>query len=93
MSYRYSIICSHGEDLKNDPLFSLLFCGLGDVLYFDIPESKLETFETFDPEHETPYFVFGCKYTRTGAARYIYGLKAEAAEFMAVIEELLDSDL
>ena len=85
------LIVAHHWEIWN------LNTGAGDDLLTDeientIPESELEIFETFDPEYLTPYFVFGCKYTRTGAARYSYGLNAEAAEFMAVIEELLDSD-
>ena len=57
-----------------------------------IPDSELEIFGTFNPEYSTPTFVFGCKYTRLGATRYYSDdLEGEAAEFMAVIEELLDS--
>jgi hypothetical protein len=72
-----------------------LYNRTGDDLLTDevegtIPESEIDIFGMFNPDYSTPTFVFGCKYTREGASRYNYGLEAEAAEFMAVIEELLD---
>jgi thiol-disulfide isomerase/thioredoxin len=55
-----------------------------------VPDTEVMIFEEFNPQDTVPTFVFGCKYFRVGTG---YGqeddLEAEAAEFMAVIEELI----
>jgi thiol-disulfide isomerase/thioredoxin len=59
----------------------------------EIPESEMAIYDTFSPLSYVPAFVFGCTYYRIGTGHEIEDdLEAEAAEFMAVIEELLDSD-
>ena len=60
----------------------------------EIPESEMEIYDTFSPQSYVPTFVFGCTYYRVGTGHEGEDdLEAEAAEFMAVIEELLDSGL
>lgn len=57
-----------------------------------VPVSELSVFDEFNPQNSIPTFVFGCKYYRIGNGHESEDdLKAEAAEFMAVIEKLLDS--
>ena len=57
-----------------------------------VPESEEAIFNTFNPDNSIPTFVFGCRYYRIGNGHELQNdLKAEAAEFMAVIEDLLDS--
>ena len=56
-----------------------------------IPDSEIAIFDTYSGGY-VPTFVFGCRYTRVGNGYESENdLKAEAAEFRAVIEELLDS--
>jgi thiol-disulfide isomerase/thioredoxin len=57
----------------------------------DIPASEKDVFDTYSGGY-VPTFVFGCRYTRVGNGYEAEDdLDAEAAEFEAVIEELLDS--
>ena len=45
----------------------------------------------FNIQNSIPTFVFGCRYYRIGTGHeFEDDLEAEAAEFMAVIEELID---
>lgn len=62
-----------------------------------VPVSEMEIYDDFMTAYDgdyVPAFVFGCKYYRLGTEyEQSGGLEAEAAEFMAVIEELLNEDL
>jgi thiol-disulfide isomerase/thioredoxin len=56
-----------------------------------VPDTEIAVFDEFDPDGYVPAFVFGCKYYRIGTGyEQEEDLEAEAAEFMAVIEALLD---
>ena len=58
----------------------------------NVPDSELAIYDTFNPNNSIPTFVFGCRYYRIGNGHEVENdLDAEAAEFEAVIEELLDS--
>ena len=58
-----------------------------------VPDDEMAVFLDFNPEESIPTFVFGCKYYRIGTAyEQENDLEAEAAEFMAVIEALLDAE-
>jgi thioredoxin-related protein len=55
-----------------------------------IPKRELGIYEKYNPTGSIPTFVFGCKYKRIGNGYEQQGnLKAEEAEFRAVIDELL----
>lgn len=55
-----------------------------------VPVSEMDIFDEFNPRGSIPTYVFGCKYYRIGNGYESQNdLEAEAAEFMAVIEELL----
>ncbi len=58
----------------------------------DVPDEEMAVFEEFNIQKSIPTFVFGCKYYRIGTAYEPNGLEAEAAEFMAVIEALLNEE-
>lgn len=59
----------------------------------DVPDEEMAVFEEFNPQQSIPTFVFGCKYYRIGTAyEQADDLEAEAAEFMAVIEALLNEE-
>ena len=56
-----------------------------------VPESEEAVYNMFNPDYKIPTFVFGCRYYRIGTGHELEDdLEAEAAEFMAVIEELID---
>jgi len=56
-----------------------------------VPDSEDAVFKAFNPRESIPTFVFGCKYYRIGTGyEQENDLKAEAAEFMAVIEALIN---
>jgi thiol-disulfide isomerase/thioredoxin len=63
---------------------------LSSIIESEVPKSYLDIYRKYNPRGSIPTFVFGCEYTRIGNG---YGrendLKAEAAEFRAVIEALL----
>ena len=64
---------------------------LTDQVEEDVPDSEMEIFNDINPQGSIPTFVFGCKYYRIGNGyEQEGGLEAEAAEFMAVIEALID---
>ena len=77
------IIAHHWELNTGDDL-------LTDEKEMEVPESEREIYNTFNPNSTVPTFVFGCTYKRVGAYTQ-RTLEAEAAEFMAVIVDLLDS--
>ncbi|MDP2665906.1 MAG: hypothetical protein Q8P05_00170 [Candidatus Diapherotrites archaeon] len=55
-----------------------------------VPPEETKLFESFNPNFSVPTFVFGCKYFRVGNAYETQNdVDAEAAEFKAVIERLL----
>ena len=57
----------------------------------EIPDSEMAIYNSYSGGY-VPTFVFGCTYSRVGTGHEIADdLEAEAAEFMAVIEELLDA--
>ena len=59
-----------------------------------VPESEMDVYDKFNPQETVPTFVFGCKYYRIGTAYEAENdPEAEAAEFMAVIEELLSEQV
>jgi len=56
-----------------------------------VPVPEMDIFYEFNQRGLVPTYVFGCKYYRIGNGYESQNdLEAEAAEFMAVIEELLD---
>lgn len=56
-----------------------------------VPGSEMAIFNDFNSQESIPTFVFGCKYYRIGNGHEQEDdLEAEAAEFMAVIEALLN---
>jgi thiol-disulfide isomerase/thioredoxin len=64
---------------------------LTDQVEGTIPASEMDVYDTYSGGY-VPTFVFGCRYTRVGNGYEAENdLDAEAAEFEAVIEELLDS--
>ena len=57
-----------------------------------VPDSELSVYDTFNPQNTVPTFVFGCRYYRIGTGyENTNDLEAEKAEFIDVIEELLNS--
>ena len=58
-----------------------------------IPASEEQIFEKYNPKGSIPTFIFGCAYYRVGNGyEQQDNLAAEAAEFHAVIRELLASE-
>ena len=53
-----------------------------------VPASEEAVYLRFNPQGYVPAFVFGCKYSRVGLA--YEDLEAEAADFRAVIDKLLE---
>ncbi len=78
------IVAHHWEmDTGDDILTSLVEGG--------VPDTEMAVYNEFNPQNLFPTFVFGCRYVRIGTGHEQGdGLEAEAAEFMAVIEALLD---
>ena len=75
----WNLSASTGDDLLTDQVEG------------SIPASEIAIYNTYSGGY-VPTFVFGCRYYRVGNGYETENdLKAEAAEFMAVIEELLDS--
>lgn len=61
-----------------------------DVQESIIPPEEMGIYNKYNPEGSIPTFVFGCKYTRIGNGYEAQNnLKAEEAEFRAVIDQLL----
>ncbi|MDP4012306.1 MAG: thioredoxin family protein [Candidatus Nanoarchaeia archaeon] len=58
-----------------------------------IPPKEIGLHKKYNPSGSIPTFVFGCKYKRVGNGYEAQNnLKAEEAEFRAVIEELLKDE-
>jgi len=78
------IVAYHWElDTGDDMLTSVVEGG--------VPDAEMAVYNEFNPENLVPAFIFGCRYVRIGTGHEGGGgLEAEAAEFMAVIEALLD---
>ncbi len=58
-----------------------------------IPPSEMGVYKKYNPDGSIPTFVFGCKYVRVGNGYEAQNnLKAEEAEFRAVIEKLLENE-
>lgn len=58
-----------------------------------IPPEEMGIYQKYNPQGSIPTFVFGCKYTRVGNAYEAQNnLKAEEAEFRAVIEKILSEE-
>ena len=58
-----------------------------------IPASEEAIYYAFNSANTVPTFVFGCTYKRIGTGfEATDNLRAEAAEYMAVIEALLDAE-
>jgi len=56
-----------------------------------VPDSEVAIFDDINPQGSIPTFVFGCKYYRIGTGyEQEDDLESEAAEFMAVIEALIN---
>lgn len=84
--YEDRIVAHHWEVDINDDTLTQMHEGY-------IPRQELDVFRRFNPRGSVPTFVFGCKYYRIGNAYETENdLSAEAAEFRAVIEELLKSE-
>ena len=63
---------------------------LTDQVEEGVPVFEMEIYDDTNPQGTIPTFVFGCKYYRIGNGYEQAGdLKKEAAEFKAVIEELI----
>ena len=57
-----------------------------------VPEEHIQKYLSFNPEGYVPAFYFGCQYYRVGTGHErTNDLPAEIGEFIAVIEELLNS--
>ena len=55
-----------------------------------IPPDEMGIYKRYNPDGSVPTFVFACKYVRIGNAYETQNnLKAEEAEFRAVLEEIL----
>lgn len=55
-----------------------------------VPQSEMLAFSKYDPQGGVPAFVFGCKFVRIGNGYEMQNdLKAEEAEFRAIIEGLI----
>lgn len=55
-----------------------------------VPQAEVDLFKSVNPRLSVPTYVFGCKYVRVGNAYETQDdLAAEAGEFKAVIEKLL----
>jgi len=55
-----------------------------------VPASHMAVYQEFNPKGSIPTFVFGCKYFRVGNGHeQLNDLDAEAAEFEAVIQDLI----
>lgn len=55
-----------------------------------VPDTEMAVFDEFNPQESIPTFVFGCKYFRVGTGyEGEDDLESEAAEFKAIIEELI----
>ncbi len=55
-----------------------------------VPQEEMEIYRTFNPRGGVPTFIFGGKYVRIGNGHERTGdLKAEEAEFRAVIDKLI----
>ena len=78
------IVAHHWEVDTGDDL-------LTDQVETNVPDSEIAIYYSFNSQNTVPTFVFGCRYYRVGNGYESQNnLRAEAAEFMAVIEALLD---
>ena len=79
-----AIVAHHWDLITGDDL-------LTSVVETEIPDSEMAIYNTYSGGY-VPTFVFGCTYSRVGTGfESTDDLEAEATEYMAVIEELLDS--
>lgn len=80
------IVAHHWELYSGDDL-------LTPQVETSVPDAEMNVYYQFSPQSYVPAFVFGCRYYRIGTGfEASNNLKAEAAEFMAVIETLLDAE-
>jgi thioredoxin-related protein len=78
------IVAYHWElDIKED--------ALTEQQENSVPAEEMNVFSTFNPRYTVPTFIFGCRYMRIGNGYERQdNLKAEEAEFRAVIELLIE---
>lgn len=63
---------------------------LTEAVETEVPAEAWQIFQKYNAQGAVPMFVFGCQYTRLGNGYEQQGdLKAEAAEFERVIDELI----
>ena len=77
------IVAYHWEiDINDDTLT--------DAVEGEVPAEHMEVYQKYNPKGSLPTFVFGCKYSRVGNGyERDDDLASEAAEFRAVIEDLI----